>query len=434
MLELEFQTVHVHVNHLLRLVLTFPPIERSLAWTGAVQRCYHDEVVRKLHSMEARYDVQQYGALSIDPTRYPLYAVRTHGWAVDKPSVLVTGGVHGCETSGVQGAINFLQEAAEAYASTFNIIVAPCVSPWAYETRQRWNSAAVDPNRSFNQEDGKVVAGCSLNLEATTEESTEESRALIELLSSLDVEQWVCHIDLHETSSADADGLQHIKAARDGEEFKLASLPDGFYLVASSQSPQAEWHAAMIDAVRGVTPIASTWTSPPPLTTNCAATRARHRAARAASAIRLVQDGVIALPSPASIGLCTGVTNAEYATTTEAVCGTADAEECTRAQTTAIVAALDHISSRLHLPAAPGTTSSGKGSVAPLSPALRAAQAARAAAQAARVAQTTRAAQAAARAAQAARAAAQAAQAAADASRAAREARERAAAPDVSVE
>ena len=44
--------------------------------------------------------------------------------------MLITGGVHGYEMSGVQGAILFLQTKALEYASKYNIVVAPCVSPW----------------------------------------------------------------------------------------------------------------------------------------------------------------------------------------------------------------------------------------------------------------------------------------------------------------
>jgi hypothetical protein len=45
----------------------------------------------------------------------------------------VTGGVHGYETSGVEGALLFLETKAEAYSKDFNILVAPCISPWGYE-------------------------------------------------------------------------------------------------------------------------------------------------------------------------------------------------------------------------------------------------------------------------------------------------------------
>ena len=51
-------------------------------------------------------------------------------WAPEKPHVLVTGGVHGYEKSGVQGALLFLDRAAAAWSPEFNIIVAPCVNPW----------------------------------------------------------------------------------------------------------------------------------------------------------------------------------------------------------------------------------------------------------------------------------------------------------------
>ena len=109
------------------------------------------------------------------------------------------------ETSGVQGAILFLQTAAETLGGTFNILVAPCVSPWGYETIQRWNAQAVDPNRSFNPE-GEVVAGRSFNPEA----ATEESGALITLLKTLDVDHWTCHIDLHETTDTGEIGWDRV--------------------------------------------------------------------------------------------------------------------------------------------------------------------------------------------------------------------------------
>mmetsp|Transcript_28812 Transcript_28812/g.53219 ORF Transcript_28812/g.53219 Transcript_28812/m.53219 type:complete len:94 (-) Transcript_28812:652-933(-) len=88
-------------------------------------------------------------ALSHDPQRYPLFVVKSRNWQENKPHLFVTCGVHGYETSGVQGAILFLQSQAINYAQHVNILVAPCVSPWAYEQIQRWNADLKDPNRSF---------------------------------------------------------------------------------------------------------------------------------------------------------------------------------------------------------------------------------------------------------------------------------------------
>jgi len=287
-----------------------------------VRRSYKDEVLAKLEPLRERYVVQQYGSLSHDPQRYPLYAVRTKTWSPERPSVLVTGGVHGYETSGVQGALLFLLERAEEYEKVFNVLVAPCVSPWGYETIQRWNAQAIDPNRSFNP-DGEVVPGRSFNPEA----GTEESLALIGHLRSLGIERWACHIDLHETTDTDETEFRPAKAARDGLENKPGEIPDGFYLVADSTNAQTRWHAAMIDAVRHVTHIA-----PPDANGNIIDEP-------------VIQDGVIGIPPPKALGLCAGVTNAPYATTTEVYPDSPKAtdEQCNRAQVATIMAALDFI-------------------------------------------------------------------------------------------
>ena len=63
----------------------------------------------KLFSVGEQFDVSQYGALSVDKDKYPLFSFKTKNWDEKKPNVFVTGGVHGYETSGVQGAIMFIQ-------------------------------------------------------------------------------------------------------------------------------------------------------------------------------------------------------------------------------------------------------------------------------------------------------------------------------------
>jgi hypothetical protein len=208
-----------------------------LAKVGTVKRSYEEEVLKQLEPLKEHFDVEQFGALSRDPARYPLYAVRTRGWDPSKPSVLVTGGVHGYETSGVQGALCFLREKAQDYSRTFNILVAPCVSPWAYECIQRWDYNAVDPNRNFCADSG-----------------VEQCAALMKLLAPSGVEQeWMCHVDLHETTDTDMTEFSPAKAARDGAPFEDDVVPDGFYLVGNREKPQPAWHAAIIARVKEVT-------------------------------------------------------------------------------------------------------------------------------------------------------------------------------------
>ena len=260
---------------------------------------------------------------------YPLYAVKSKHWDDSKPCFLLTGGVHGYEKSGIHGAILFLQTKALEYSKTFNIIVAPCVSPWGYETIERWNARAVDPNRSFNPH-GEVIEGRSFN----PEPATDESSALIKYLDSLGVIEWMCHVDLHETTDTDQTEFRPAKRARDGllsetpEEAKLADpIPDGFYLVSDNTNPQAAWHTAMIDAVRKVTHIAPA------------------EADGTMIGETVVQEGVIAIPSHKSLGLCAGVTNAPYATLTEVYPDSPSAteEQCNAAQVACIDGALQHI-------------------------------------------------------------------------------------------
>jgi len=289
--------------------------------TREIERSYDKEVLSKLQGMKERFDVLQYGALSHDSSRYPLFAVKSRDWVKDKPCVLVTGGVHGYETSGVQGAIRFLETEAEKFAESFNILVAPCVSPWGYETIQRWNAQAVDPNRSFNP-NGEIVPGRSFNPEA----ATEESEALIKFIQSCNIDSWLCHFDLHETTDSDESEFRPAKAARDGVEYQPDEVPDGFYLVSDSTNPQEEWHKKLIEEVAHVTHIAlpdkdGLIIGEP-----------------------VSQHGVIQIPSPRSLGLCAGVTNAKYATTTEVYPDSPSAsdEQCIMAQVKSIVAGLNY--------------------------------------------------------------------------------------------
>ncbi len=103
------------------------------------QRSYVDDVLSVVGRLRPRFDVFEYGVISYRPEAYPLVALQSRDWRDDLPVVLVTGGVHGYETSGVHGALQFLDQHGEAWHRRVNLLVAPCVSPWAYERIHRWN-------------------------------------------------------------------------------------------------------------------------------------------------------------------------------------------------------------------------------------------------------------------------------------------------------
>jgi len=308
------------------------PAEK-IVWRDSrkIQRSYQDEVVQKILALKEgdKYEVGTYGSLSQNPDKYPLYFCKSKEWSPKKPSVLITGGVHGYETSGVQGALLFLQ--STQLASKFNLLVCPCVSPWGYETIQRWNAAAVDPNRSFNP-NGEIIKGRSFNPEAVTE----ESKALLQFLednfsSDTTNTKWTVHIDLHETTDTDDTEFRPAKAARDGVTAPAEDvIPDGFYLVAQPGAckTQSQFFHQLIHAVKQVTHIAP----PDPDGTLIGEP--------------LAQEGVIEIPATfAQLGLCAGMTNAEYATLTEVYPDSPSAtdEICNQAQVACIEAALKYI-------------------------------------------------------------------------------------------
>ncbi len=271
-----------------------------------VQRSYTADVLSRIEPLRAHFDVEQYGELDYGRQgRYPLFALRSRDWNPALPIMLVTGGVHGYETSGVAGALQFLEQHGRDYAGRANLLVAPCISPWGYERVHRWNADALDPNRSFR-----------------ADSPAQESAALVALVEPIR-DQVLMHIDLHETTDSDESEFRPALAARDGKPFEPGEIPDGFYLVDDTENPQPAFQQAVIDAVAKVTHIAP----------------ADERGEIIGSEV--VSPGVIRYPFK-SLGLCAGVTNARYTTTTEVYPDSARTtpDECNQAQVEAVRAAI----------------------------------------------------------------------------------------------
>ena len=278
------------------------------AWRGRQrrQRSYEAEVLAAIDGLRDRFEVVEYGRLQYAPDDYPLLAIRSRDWNEGLPGILVTGGVHGYETSGVHGALQFVDRHAADYAGRANLLVAPCISPWGYERIHRWNPDALDPNRSFRADS---PAG--------------ESAALLRLVEPLQ-DRFLVHIDLHETTDSDESEFRPALAARDGKAYVPGEIPDGFYLVGDSENPQPAFQQAIIAAVSKVTHIA-------PADANGEIIGSP-----------VVAPGVINYPVK-QLGLCAGITSARYTTTTEVYPDSprATPEQCNDAQAAAVRAAID---------------------------------------------------------------------------------------------
>ena len=274
----------------------------------SIKRSYQQEVVTLIDELKNTLEVQQYGELNYAAGSYPLYALKTTNFDTNKATVLITGGVHGYETSGIHGALRFAKTLANKYAEHFNIVITPCISPWGYETINRWNPDAVDPNRSFYQ--GSPA---------------QESAAVMNYVQSLNTDL-IAHIDLHETTDSDNSEFRPALAAREGKVNTNWNIPDGFYLVADSNKPEPAFQKAIIEHVEKVTHIA-------PSDEN-----------QQLIGVPQTQFGVINYAGR-DLGLCMGFSEAAYVTTTEVYpdSATANPEECILAQVAAISGALDYI-------------------------------------------------------------------------------------------
>lgn len=272
-----------------------------------IKRSYHDEVINKLNRIKNNFELIHYGSLSITPRRYPLYLLKTK---IDpkKKTVLITGGVHGYETSGVHGALDFMEEKCEKYFSKFNFVCTPCISPWAYETINRWNNNAIDPNRSF-----------------FSDSPSEECQFFLNAISKLDSNVFA-HFDLHETTDTDNSVFRPALEKRDGKVQELSPIPDGFYVVGNTNNPQNAFQKAVIESVKKITHIA------PPDEKGMII------------GVPIEGEGIINYDMK-KLFLCGGFSEAKYSTTTEVYPNSLKMtdELCNRAQVEAICGGLDYI-------------------------------------------------------------------------------------------
>ena len=170
------------------------------------------------------------------------------------------------------------------HAQHANLLLLPCISPWGYETINRWNPDALDPNRQFKPTSPiSPAAEAALAMACVAHHAPQCGPA-----------QLTCT----KPPNTDSSEFGPAKAARDGKPPELHPIPDGFYLVADTARPEPAFQAALIAAVRSVTHIAE-----PDATGQLIGSP-------------LLQPGVIAYAKRA-LGLCGGMTAARFVTTTE---------------------------------------------------------------------------------------------------------------------
>lgn len=284
--------------------------EEYMAWREKhrVQRSYQEDVISSIDKLAQIFDKTQYGTLEYTEGVYPLFYLKSKNLDAHKKNILITGGVHGYETSGVHGALLFMQEYAKKYESEFNFVCFPCISPWGYETINRWNPDAIDPNRNFYKD--SPAAECA---------------AIVNALNELNL-KFLAHFDLHETTDTDNTVFRPDLEKRDGIPQELWEIPDGFYLVGDTSRREDDFQKAMINSVEKVTHIAP------------------HDENGKIIGVDIISKGIINYDVK-KLFLCAGLTDAPFVTTTEVYPDSPKVtdKECNLAQVAAIEGGLQYL-------------------------------------------------------------------------------------------
>ena len=237
----------------------------KLEWLSqqTFQRSYETQVLTRIEKLKQddKLKIKSYGSLSLQgrselaingatlsaeeyTNRYPLYYAEVGDLTNGKPNIIITGGTHGYEESGVYGALEFLEKDAANYMDQFNFIVFPCLSPFAYEVNQRWTHDAWDPNRSFDRSK-PYVPEAQLVMDVLDEAHKKAGR------------DFAAAVDLHETPDRDKT-MMPPQYQRYGISLTADDIliPNGYYLISGATNKDPQMAVKIIEAVRKVTPIA----------------------------------------------------------------------------------------------------------------------------------------------------------------------------------
>lgn len=250
------------------------------------------------------------GYVTYHDVSYPIVMSLIGPYDPSKPSVLIQGGTHGYEPSGVFANLQFSKEAAQ-YIERYNIFAIACTNPWAFVKDQRWGAHGVDGNRGWH-----------------VGSQNQEAEALILFMQREYPEAmqrgFHIHISNHEWPVERDNEFDALKAQRNGQEFTPSDLTSEtrseFFLIEDGQRNNRTVAKAVINSVENVMPILK------PDGKGCIYDTP------------IQQKGVIHT-NLQNIDVL--FTNASIALTTEIKVGTEDTDVLVNAQVAAIHAALD---------------------------------------------------------------------------------------------
>lgn len=109
---------------------------------------FAQEVEAKLARMKG-HCVEQIARIGYGAASWPILCVRSAHWNVNRPTVLISGGVHGDEPAGVHAALEFLADVQPEFDDELQFVVFPCVNPSGFDADTLETASGANLNRLF---------------------------------------------------------------------------------------------------------------------------------------------------------------------------------------------------------------------------------------------------------------------------------------------
>lgn len=93
--------------------------------------------------------IEQIATVRHGTASWPILCVRSTRWEASRPTVLISGGVHGDEEAGVHAALAFLAEGQREFDGVLQFVVLPCVNPSGFDAETLETASGANLNRLF---------------------------------------------------------------------------------------------------------------------------------------------------------------------------------------------------------------------------------------------------------------------------------------------
>jgi hypothetical protein len=112
---------------------------------------FSQEVESKLSQLKG-CSVEQIARVSYGGASWPILCVRSTRWDATRPTVLISGGLHGDEPAGVHAALAFLADGQREFNDVLQFVVFPCVNPSGFDADTLETRSGANLNRLFGTE------------------------------------------------------------------------------------------------------------------------------------------------------------------------------------------------------------------------------------------------------------------------------------------